>query len=140
MAETAVEQDPIVTGFIAVLETTGFDVGDAQKPADDDGRPYPYSVVYSLPDFSMSGPWSDGQVDVVHQLQVTAVGETGDQARRMQDKNRAAVRGGSMTVAGRKVQLIEKAEGGRGAREDPDQPPLFSAVDIWKIHTTPAAA
>lgn len=128
----------MVTGFITLVEGTGFDVGDGQKPTDDDGRPYPYSVVYSLPDFSMSGPWSDGQVDRVHQLQVTTVGETADQARRLQDKNRSTVRSGTMTVADRQVQLIEKAEGGRGAREDPDQPPLFSAVDIWKVYTTPA--
>lgn len=138
MAETAVSQDPVVEGFITLVGGTGFDVGDGQKPEDEDGRPYPYSVVHSLPDFSMTGPWSDGQVDVVHQLQVTTVGETADQARKLQDKNRAEIRSGTMTVTGRKVQYIEKAEGGRGAREDPDQPPLFSAVDIWKIHTTTA--
>lgn len=132
---TVVEQDPVVAAVVAQVATTGFPVGDGQAPAGDD---MPYAVVYSIPDFSRSGPWSDGQADTVHQIQITYVGETREQASQLADKGRAVMAAG-VAVPGRRVSLVDLAPGGGGSveRDDDSSPPLFYAVDIYRIYTTP---
>lgn len=133
MTFTVVPQDPLVKAVIAALEATNFPVGDVRAP---EGS-IPYSVVYGLDDEDLDGPMNDWQADVRHVIQVTTVGETPEQARMLQDKNRVEIYQ-TAAPAGRSVALVERT-GGAGVERDPDeQPPLFYSVDIYTITTTPA--
>lgn len=129
---TIAPQDPVIKGLLTALATVGFDVGDGRAPANPGT---PYSVVYSLDDTNLDGPYNDWMADVTHNVQITTVGATPEQARLLQDKNRPAVM--TMTVAGRSVALIRRIDGAGGERDPDLQPPLFYTVDIWEITTTP---
>ena len=135
MVETVVPSRPVTASVISHLGSLGFGVGDGQAP---DPSTFPYSVVYSLDAVSRSGPMNDGQADVVHTQQVTVVGETQEQAQKLLDKVRVRMRDETLTIAGREVSLIEVDEGDGVERDGREQPPLFYAIDVYMITTTPA--
>ncbi len=135
MVETVVPSRPVTASVISHLGSLGFGVGDGQAP---DPSTFPYSVVYSLDAVSRSGPMSDGQADVVHTQQVTVVGETQEQAQKLLDKVRVRMRDETLTISGREVSLIEVDEGDGVERDGREQPPLFYAIDVYMITTTPA--
>ncbi len=137
MVETVVPSRPVTASVISHLGSLGFGVGDGQAP---DPSTFPYSVVYSLDAVSRSGPMNDGQADVVHTQQVTVVGETQEQAQKLLDKVRVKMRDGTFSMGGfgREVSLIEVDEGDGVERDGREQPPLFYAIDVYMITTTPA--
>ena len=133
---TVVLQHPLVVAVVGALTFDTFLAYDTEAPA---VPPFPYSVVYSLDDAETSGPMWDGQADVRHEIQVTCVGETVEQARKLQDKNRAQMLGDPpFAVIGRSIQLVDLDAGGSVERDEAEQPRLFYSVDIWMIYTTPA--
>lgn len=133
---TVVTQDPLVQAMVALLTFDTFLAYDTEAPA---APPFPYSVVYSLDDAERSGPMWDGQADVMHNIQITVVGETGEQARKLRDKARAVILAdGALTLAGRSVELVDLDAGGAVERDESEQPRLFYAVDIWMLQTTVA--
>lgn len=135
-ARTVVTQDPLVEAIVTLLTFDTFLAYDTEAAA---AAPFPYSVVYSLDDAVRSGPMWDGQADVMHNIQITAVGETATQARKLQDKNRAILlETDAISVTGRSVELVDLDAGGGVERDEAEQPRLFYAVDIWMIHTTNA--
>ncbi len=135
MVETVVPSRPVTASVITHLGSLGFGVGDGQAP---DPSTFPYSVVYSLDAVGRSGPINDGQADVVHTQQVTVVGETQEQAQKLLDKVRVRMRDETLTITGREVSLIEVDEGDGVERDGREQPPLFYAIDVYMITTTPA--
>ena len=134
MVETVVPSRPVTASVITHLDSLGFGVGDGQAP---DPSTFPYSVVYSLDAAGRSGPMNDGQADVVHTQQVTVVGETQEQAQKLLDKVRVKMRDETLTIADREVSLIEVDEGDGVERDGREQPPLFYAIDVYMITTTP---
>ena len=134
MVETVVPSRPVTASVITHLGSLGFGVGDGQAP---DPSTFPYSVVYSLDAGDRSGPMNDGQADVVHTQQVTVVGETQEQAQKLLDKVRVKMRDETLTIADREVSLIEVDEGDGVERDGREQPPLFYAIDVYMITTTP---
>ena len=134
MVETVVPSRPVTASVITHLGSLGFGVGDGQAP---DPSTFPYSVVYSLDAVDRSGPMNDGQADVVHTQQVTVVGETQEQAQKLLDKVRVLMRDETLTIADREVSLIEVDEGDGVERDGREQPPLFYAIDVYMITTTP---
>ena len=135
-ARTVVTQDPLVQAFVALLTFDTFLAYDTEAPG---AAPFPYSVVYSLDDAEKTGPMWDGQADVMHNIQITTVGETATQARKLQDKNRAIVLADdAIQLVGRAVELVDLDAGGGVERDEAEQPRLFYAIDIWMIHTTVA--
>ena len=138
-SRTVVEQDPVVAAVITTIDTLSFSVGDGEAP-ENPSPAFPYSVVYSLDDELRTGPMSDGQADVIHNIQVTTVGETREQAQKLVDKIRIKLLETPipLTIASRSVQLVDLADGGIVERDETEQPRLFYAVDVWAITTTPA--
>lgn len=146
MVETSVPLDPVVLAVIATLDDAlTVSIGDHQAPADPDPE-FPYSTVYLIPDADRSGPMNDGQADVVHNIQVTSVGETRQQAQALADDVNVAMRdettppnpASKIVIAGREVSLVEIVFDGSIERDDGFQPPVFYAVQIFDITTTPA--
>lgn len=140
MPETVVEQNPVILAVIAQLESDlAFSVGDGQAPKNPSPE-FPYVTVYSLDDAEYAGPMSDGQADVIHNVQLTHTGQTPEQARRLTDFARASMQNlvAADPIAGRSTQLVEFDSSGLIERDDEIQPPFFYAVDIYRITTTPA--
>lgn len=140
MSETIVAKGPVTDATLVTLEAAlSFDVGDNQAPPEPRTPTFPYCVVYTLDDELRTGPMSDGQADVIHNIQVTAVGQTRDQAQRLSDAVLAAMRADeALVIAGRAVLLVEELDGGALIRDDEFQPPLFYGVSLFAITTTPA--
>ncbi len=129
------ERRPVVDAAIAAAATAGFPVGDGQAPA---GAVPPYAVVFALDDSDSDGPIDDWEADAVHQIQVTSVGETREQAQGVADEIRKKMTPPNMTVTGRRVLWVQVAVGGGVERDDDTKPPLFYAVDLYEVATTPA--
>ena len=140
MSETIVLKGPVTEATLVTLNSAlSFDVGDNQAPPDPRTPPFPYAVVHTLDDELRTGPMNDGQADVIHNIQVTTVGQTRDQAQRLSDMALAAMRADdALTIPGRLVLLVEEAEGGGVTRDDEFQPPYFYGITIFAIMTTPA--
>lgn len=135
-ARTVVTQHPLVVAVVAALTFDTFTAYDSEAAA---AAPFPLSVIYSLDDTARSGPMWDGQADVIHTIQVTCVGETAEQCRKLQDKNRAKMLADPpFTVTGREILLVDLDAGGGIERDEDEQPRLYYSVDIWVITTTPA--
>ena len=140
MTETVVPTGPVTDAVLVTLRgALAFDVGDNQAPPEPRSPSFPYATVYSLDDADRSGPYNDGQSDVVHNIQVTTVGETRDQAQRLLDFAKSAMRAdAAIVVASRRVLLVEEVQGGGVERDDAKQPPYFYGISIFDITTTPA--
>lgn len=131
---SVIPQSPVIDATLTILDGLSWPVGDAHAP---DADP-PYLVVYSLDDEAYDGPINDGQADVHHNIQVTSVGETSEQARKLADKAREALTVVAYSVAGRSVQQVELRDGGGIERDPDDSPPVFYAVDVYRVITFPA--
>ncbi|WP_325594286.1 hypothetical protein [Iamia sp.] len=122
-------------GVIAALEAAGLQVGRGVAPA---GVDPPYVVVHAGGLSVLDGPVSGSHADASPTMHVVCVGETADQAEWGRDKAAAALLG-IVTVAGRSRLHPPELEASQPVRRDDDRsPPIFEAVDIYRIHTTPA--
>jgi len=146
MVETAVPLDPVADAVIVALQAAlTVSVGDQQAPAAPSPE-FPYAVVQLIPDAERSGPLNDGQADVTHNIQVTCVGRTRQQAQALADDVNTAMRDetappnpvSKLVVANRNVELVEIVLDGSVERDDTFQPPIFYAVQIYDISTTPS--
>lgn len=115
---------------------TGLEVGDSIAPAASDR---PYLVVYRVGAFVTGGPLRGASEDQWAQYQVTAVGDTREQAEWALGKARTAILDETITppsgyVWG-KAPIIDE---GPSSRDDTWDPPLFYAVETYRLFTTPA--
>lgn len=118
------------------LATTGLAVGDAVAP-DDSTRPY--LVLYRIGDFDITGPLRGGSEDAIPQYQVTAVGDTREQAEWAQTKARTAMTATDPTSpAGYRMYRPRLSPGPGTTRDNGFDPPLFYAVDSYRFNVTPA--
>ena len=118
------------------LASTGLEVGDAVAPATSDR---PYLVLYRIGDFDTSGPLRGASEDAIPQYQITAVGDTREQAEWAQTKARTAMTGTDPTSpAGYKMYRPRLTPGPGTSRDNSYDPPLFYAVDTYQFVTTPA--
>lgn len=145
MTRTVVERGPETDAVITVLSTAALLVGDGIRPpgggfpGDDASQEFvPYCVVYPGVTARIDGPESDPDADTDTEYQVTSVGVTRAQAAFVADKARHALLEHSPIVAGRDVLLVEWSMGRPAERDDDVTPPLFYAIDIYTLTTTPA--
>jgi hypothetical protein len=145
VTRTAPPRGPETDALLAVLTAAGVLVGDAMKPP---GAGFPdedttldftgYAVLFQGVTIQVDGPVSDANADVIAEHQLTSVGLTRPQASYIADKARAALLNGDVAVPGRCVQLVEWTSGHPVTRDDDVTPPLFYAIDIYAITTSPA--
>ena len=142
-------QDPVFEAFIEALrKATRFPVGDHVAPAEafngDGSFKTPYFVVYAgtaaspftMPDFS------DRKASAAWPIQVTAVNNTAQGARKLADEGRAHVLGRDPDK--RWAMLVEPA-GYRVVARDHDSTvgpdpsgSLVTVVDLYRFHVTPS--
>ena len=119
---------------VAALAATNLPVGDGEKPP---GNP-PYLVVYGGSE-TTSGTLAAPNDDSDPITQVTYVGISREQADGARDRGRAVILGGTLTIPGRAVRETPTLEVGRPVQRDDDvSPPLFYAIDLYRIPTSPA--
>jgi hypothetical protein len=123
--------DAVIARLVA---DTGRPVGEAVAPAGG----LPYAVVYPMPDARHDGSLADPHQVAVYTFQLTAVGQTMEQAQWMQHKGRVSLLGWIPTVAGigsTPVQLDDPGGGGV-TRDDDVSPPQFYAVDRYRMYAS----
>lgn len=131
--DTRLATDSIVAHLAS---ETGLDVGDGIAPAD---TTRPYLVVYRIGAFNTDGPLRGASEDQWAQYQVTAVGDTREQAEWALGKTRTAILDAAITPPSGytwgKAPIIDE---GPSTRDDSFQPPLFYAVETYRLFATPA--
>jgi hypothetical protein len=123
---------------IALLEAVGLTVGDAVGETETGTKlTAPYVVVY--PGSAMfDGPVHGQDDDASGLYQLTCVGSARQQAEWVRDEARDAFT--TLTLADRELTQPPELEFSQGVRRDNDvEPPLFYAVDLYRVRSTPAA-
>lgn len=123
----------------AVLEalrgTAGLNVHDGVAP---DSPTYPYVVIYAD-----SGAASRSTLLAVSDrlevtVQATAVGRSPESARWVAERVRGALLDARLPVPGRRSFPVTHEESRLLGRDDDVQPPVFYAVDLYRLTTVPA--
>ncbi len=141
MARTTVLLDDHTEGILDALSAAPFPIGDGVAPRDVDKEELdpPYATLYSIVGGLFDGPLSDSQADVLLLYQITATGETREQAQVILDICRALMQKENVTVTNRKVRDLKLNVVTVGVMADHDLPnPLFSGVDRYELDTTPS--
>jgi hypothetical protein len=122
---TAWSVRPLAAAVITRLVTTGKAVGQAIAPSSDP----PYMVIYPQSDTGTEGSLSDPHEQVTQTFQVTAVGDSMEEAAWMQHKARQVLLGWTPGITG--ATPIE-LDFGSGVFRDPDGP-VFYTTDRFRI-------
>lgn len=141
MARTVVLTEDHTDAILALLRTTTIEIGDGEMPrgADKSETDPPYAALYPLIGGQFDGPLSDSQADVTLLYQITAVGQTRQQAQVIIDITRAIMQRENLSITGRAVRDIRLVTPNSGLVRDDDLPnPLFYAYDRYEVDTTPA--
>lgn len=127
------------------LETqTSLPVGDAVAPDDiEDASGFiPHLVLYPIVGGHLDGTVANPDEDAALRFQVTAIGETREQAEWAADRARAALLSTALTVTDRRVTRVYNEFTGGTTRDDETREDagmsLFYAVDRYVVLTTPA--
>jgi hypothetical protein len=124
----------VANAVLAAARSTGRTIGDAQAPA---ASARPFGVVYPLYVAERDGTLADSTADGWWQYQVTAVGDTREQAQGLADELEVAILQSTLTVNGYLVGPILRAERMPVERDDDVQPPLFYQTITFSIFVTP---
>lgn len=126
---------PVIDAVLAQLNTDPQLVGDHVAP---DGASFPYAVLYSLDLVEVDGDLRDVNVTGWTSFQVTSVGETREQAQALSDRLRALLEGQKLSGTGFVLGPWRIVLAGRVDRDDDVKPPLFYAIDVIEVFTSPA--
>jgi len=141
MVRTVISTEDHTDAILTLLRTTTLSIGDAVMPrnADKDETDPPFAVLYPIVGGEFDGPLSDTQADVYLIYQVTAVGETRQQAQVVIDIIRTIMQRENLTITGRVVRDIRLTTPFSGIIRDDDLPnPLFYGYDRYEVDTTPS--
>lgn len=119
---------------ITAVATAGFDVGDAEAL---DTFDLPYSVVYPLFVAELDGPMNDTTADGWWEYQVTAVGQTREQAEGLAEAIEPLILATTFTVSGYVLGPVVRSDTIPVERDDDVQPPLFYQTKMYRIWVTP---
>ena len=145
---TVVENSPIVEGVIALLAAsmTGAlqgRVAEWERPSDANKKWLnpPYVLVREYPSAGQfNGPISDSKVDTILRIQVLALGDTAQMARRVRDRTRPFMQRNALEalIPDRAVMdLSLMVSGGGDTRDDDTNTGFFSSNDLYELWTTP---
>ena len=124
----------VTDAVLTELQTSGFEIGDGQTPADDE---VPYAVLYSLDENDMDGDMADAQRTGWFEFQVTSVGTTRLQASTLGDRLRDILLASSPAVAGYTLGPWLKLVSDVTDRDDDVQPPVFYSINTLQVFTAP---
>lgn len=135
---------PHTTAIVTRLETTGLLVGDGRKPegggwqgAAGNSQFVTYGVLYTIgvlrdgPDASLSDRHTDPQL----RYQVTSVGVDRLATETASDLFAQALLGSALVVPGRSTVLLIHETSVPAERDESVNPPVFSAVDRFRLDT-----
>jgi hypothetical protein len=125
MTYTAWSVRPLAAAVTTRLATTGKTVGQAISP----GVAPPYMVLYPMSDAGTEGSLSDPHEQVTQTFQVTAVGDSMEEAGWMQEKARGVLVGWTPSITGATPIHLDF---GSGVFRDPDGP-VFYTTDRFRI-------
>jgi hypothetical protein len=141
---TAVQRGPEADALLAALGAAVL-TGDGERPegggfpgSDTTADFVPYVVLHQGIVTSIDGPVSDPSADAISEYQITGIGRTAPQARWAADKAHTAILGAVLTIPNRCVQKVEWTGGHPATRDDNVVPPLFYAIDLYQVSTSPA--
>ena len=141
MARTVVLTEDHTDAILTMLRTTTITIGDGVMPrnVDKDETFAPFAVLYAIVGGEFDGPLSDTQADVNLMYQITAVGETRQQAQVVIDITRVVMQRENLSITGRAVRDIRLITPFSGIIRDDDLPnPLFYGYDRYEVDTTPS--
>lgn len=141
MPRTTVLLEDHTEAILALLRSTTLEVGDGVAPRNVDKSEIdpPFATLYPLIGGTFDGPLSDSQADISLMYQVTAVGQTRQQAQVILDIIRAVFKRENLTITNRVVRDIRLASPYSGTVRDDDLPvPLFYGYDRYEVDTTPS--
>lgn len=141
---------PHTTALVTFLGTnTQLPVGDGKKPDDGGWEGDPgqsvfaaYLVVHSIPGGAIDGMLGDPHLDLDGIWQVNAHGGDRQSAEIAQDLARAQLLTSpppALVIAGRSVKWVACDVPAGTARQDPDQPAIWSSFERYRIATAPHA-
>lgn len=134
------EVSPVTDALLSALRTeTGKQIGDAKKPDSPNPPPtsfYPYAILYvGTP--ALTGSFVHPNEDGIHRAQVTSVAKERRGAEWMRDRAREVLLDADLAIEGYAVVWSELESAPPITRDDDVSPPLFYAVDIFRLHVTP---
>lgn len=141
MARTTTLLEDHTQGILTALAPVPIPLGDGVAPRNPDQTEIdpPFVVLYSLPGGRFDGPLPDSQADVVLIYQITAVGETRQQAQVALDICRGLMKKANVIIPNRKVRDLKHITPNSGVIRDDDLPdPLFYGYDRYELDTTPS--
>jgi hypothetical protein len=125
MTYTVWETRPLYAEITTRLETTGMAVGQAISP----GGNAPYLTLYPQSDAGTEGSIGDPHQFVAQTFQVTATGDSMEEAQWGQHKARGVLLGWTPNIAG---AMPIRLDFGSGVFRDPDGP-VFYSTDRFRI-------
>lgn len=151
MSYVAPARAPHTTGLVAYLTAeTALPVGDGKAPADGgwEGQPgispfVAYLVVHSIPGGAIDGTLGEPHLDLDGIWQVNAHGGDRLSCEIAQDLARAQLLTSpppAITVAGRTIKWVTCDVPAGTARQDPDQPAIWSSFERYRFATAPYTA
>lgn len=134
---TPLESRPLILALVDMLEAAVPTVGFHWAGAPTDADP-PYAVLYPIPGFkSLEHRALTNTAPTEDRYQVTAVGQTAEQAAWISDKVTAALYAGVPSIAGRRVWPAVQ-ESAQPVRRDDESTALYIATSQWLTRSDPA--
>ena len=124
-----------VAAVKAALQAAGLTAHDGEVPA---GASLPYVVLYADQGQASSTRFDAASDRRAFRVQTTSVGGTVEQARWAAEKVQAALLDARLTIPGRATWPLRQETSRPIARDDDVTPPLFYAVDVWRLDSLPA--
>lgn len=123
-----------IDAVVALLETTSMVVTIGEAP--DDPTP-PLLVVWPSPGLGVTDTLDDPIADLFVGFQITAIGESAEQALWASDQAYAAINRVTPTVTGRVCRPIWGDDPPQPIRrDDAVNPPLFVAISLWSLRSS----